>query len=128
MAAMDVNGGMMRVADVGPGNGGRERKHDQDDRSSQHAHNSLLQHHSPMAPQARTRYRRGTGNSIPQCGGTDMVTARVILLRIAASVSQFRLPRSLSKTCLAVSPMMCPVASSPLIIEDMKPWACFSVT
>lgn len=44
IAAVDVSGRMVRMGDVGLGNRGRKRKHDQNDRSSQRAHNSLLQH------------------------------------------------------------------------------------
>ena len=82
MAAMNVNGTMVHMGDVGPGNGGRERKYDQDDRSSQHTHDSLLQHVGPMAPQVHTRYRRETWNSIPECGDADMVSARYIVTKI----------------------------------------------
>lgn len=51
MTGMNGSGGMMGMADMGLvtdmglRNGWRERKHDQGDRSSQHAQDSLLQHH-----------------------------------------------------------------------------------
>jgi hypothetical protein len=61
------------------GNRWRERKHDHDDRGSECADNSLLQHRGPMAPQVDTRYRRGTGNSIPECGRPAMVIVRYIV-------------------------------------------------
>jgi hypothetical protein len=39
-----MNGGLVLVADMGPGNRGRERKHDQGDRGYQNAHYPLLRH------------------------------------------------------------------------------------
>jgi hypothetical protein len=54
MAAMDVRRSMVRMAAMGLGNRRRERKHDHDDRGSQNAHNSLLQHHRPIVARVRT--------------------------------------------------------------------------
>jgi hypothetical protein len=39
-----MNGGLVLMADMGPGNRGRERKHDQGDRGYQNSHRQLLRH------------------------------------------------------------------------------------
>jgi hypothetical protein len=47
-----MNGYLVLMADMGPGNGRRERKHDQDDRRSQNSHDLLLQHNRPIVAQS----------------------------------------------------------------------------
>ena len=44
MARVNMSGGTVLMADMGLGNGRRERKRDQDDRRSQNSRYSLLQH------------------------------------------------------------------------------------
>jgi hypothetical protein len=61
---------------MGLRNGWRKRKHDQGDRGSQHAQDSLLQHHRSIVAQLRPRYRPGTRNSRRECCDCVMVTVR----------------------------------------------------
>jgi hypothetical protein len=63
LALAVMNGRLMLMADMGPGNRRRERKHDQDDRRSQNSHDLLLWHDGSIVAQVSPRYRRGTGNS-----------------------------------------------------------------
>jgi hypothetical protein len=63
LALAVMSGCLVLMADMGLGNRGRERKHDQDDRRSQNSHNLLLWHDGSIVAQVSLRYRRGTGNS-----------------------------------------------------------------
>ncbi len=51
LALAVMNGRLMLMADMGPGNRRRERKHDQDDRRSQNSHHLLLWHDGSIVAQ-----------------------------------------------------------------------------
>jgi len=52
LALAAMNGGLVRMADMGLGNRRRKRKRDQDDRRSQNSHDLLLQHDRSIVAQA----------------------------------------------------------------------------
>ena len=84
LALAVMNGCLMLMAEMGLGNGRRERKRDQDDRRSQNSHDQLLWHDGLIVTQVSVTYRGGTVNSrcwIPgSCFACSGMTPRAGLL------------------------------------------------